>query len=169
MTNLTALQLSQILSRLQQLRERISAAENLVALELDHRRNQLFTFRVVRKDTFLKHSIADSYLSTQSARSCPHTGSLHVCRTIAAFAHALATGTPAATTCDGLHSSESHDAAGYHCYYQCCVFYCSCWLCHGHESPFQCGRDSLGKSAELHCTSRSSTACHELLVALHDL
>ena len=169
MTNLTALQLSQILSRLQQLRERISAAENLVALELDHRRNQLFTFRVVRKDTSLKHSIAASFLSMQSARSCLHTASLHVCRATASFAHVSATGTSAASTCDGLHSSGSRNAAGYHRYYQCCVFYRSCRLCYGHEPPFQCGRDSLGKSAELHCTSRSRTACHELLVALHDL
>ncbi len=61
-TNCIALQLSQILSRLQQLRERISAAENLVALELDHRRNQLFTFRVVRKDMSLKGNGAGSFL-----------------------------------------------------------------------------------------------------------
>ena len=61
-TNCIALQLSQILSRLQQLRERISAAENLVALELDHRRNQLFTFRVVRKDMSLKGDGAGSFL-----------------------------------------------------------------------------------------------------------
>ena len=82
-TTLTVLQLSQILSRLQQLRERISAAEDLVALELDHRRNQLFTFRVVRKDNFLKHSMAGSFLSTKSAHPCLYTASLTVWRAVA--------------------------------------------------------------------------------------
>ena len=82
-TTLAALQLSQILSRLQQLRERISAAEDLVALELDHRRNQLFTLRVVRRDDSFQHSMAGSFLSMQSSRSCLHTASLDVCRAVA--------------------------------------------------------------------------------------
>ena len=99
-TDLTALQLSQILSRLQELREHISAAENLVALELDHRRNQLFTFRVVRKDNPFKHSMAGSlpspFLPSHSQHGCLE-GSC-------SLPHALAAGTSAAATCDGLHA-----------------------------------------------------------------